>query len=479
MVFRQSHYRDHTNGIWDHTSFLKIPLPSTNSLSSSIHEFLEGAGSYCVIKSPPSSRLQSSSRTLQDIEKELLQNNEVILNDKVSICIERTGIVGKDTYSVVIYQDNGFSVHDVDNIATAIKQVYKDYKDPNNDNLSSIFEPPKSMISRTDGSSSSSSSSNASPSNSMEQIKRFDGSDPLQGNDRDVQRTLDQIRSLGVSVYEDYKGEHPMTWDYLAGYDNIKREIKDTLVNALAHPEIYDEIAKQTRVNYESDACRPRAILFEGPPGTGKTLSARIIANQVQKPLVLVSVENILSKWYGESERNLSKVFDACDTLPDGAIIFIDEIDALATSRENSNMHEATRRVLSIVLQKIEGFSKKGKSVMICATNRKSDLDAALISRFDMSIKYDNPDFDTRRQIFKRYAQQLSENDISELSRESEGFSCRDIKDTCKQAERRFASKIVMNEKKRGENVTIDEYLKSVAQKKHSESFEGTKGGYI
>ena len=125
------------------------------------------------------------------------------------------------------------------------------------------------------------------------------------------------------------------------------------------------------------------------------------------------------------------------------------------------------------------GFSKKGKSVMICATNRKSDLDAALISRFDMSIKYDNPDFDTRRQIFKRYAQQLSENDISELSRESEGFSCRDIKDTCKQAERRFASKIVMNEKKRGENVTIDEYLKSVAQKKHSESFEGTKGGYI
>ena len=72
-------------------------------------------------------------------------------------------------------------------------------------------------------------------------------------------------------------------------------------------------------------------------------------------------------------------------------------------------MHEATRRVLSVVLQKIEGFSKNGKSVMICATNRKSDLDAALISRFDLSIKYENPDDDTRRKVFKRYAQQLSD----------------------------------------------------------------------
>lgn len=466
IVFKQSHYRDHSNGTWGRTSFVKIPLPPGNSLSSSIHELLMGAGSFCSIQSSPSRPL-NSSRTLQDIEKELLQNNEVILNDKVSICIERSGVKGEDAYSVVIYQDNGFSVSDVENIATAIKEVYKDYKTPHN-----IPSPTNKRVLPKD--------INNFPSSSMDQIRRYDdANNPVLGGDGDVQRLLDQIRSLGVTVYEDYKNEHPITWDYLAGYEKIKREIRDTLVNALAHPEIYDEIAKQTRVNYESDACRPRAILFEGPPGTGKTLSARIIANQVQKPLIFVSVENILSKWYGESERNLSKVFDACDALPDGAIIFIDEIDALATSRENASMHEATRRVLSIVLQKIEGFSKKGKSVMICATNRKSDLDAALISRFDMSIKYDNPDADTRQKIFRRYAQQLSESDISELSRESEGFSCRDIKDTCKQAERRFASKIVMNEKRRGEKVTVDEYRESVIQKKNRESSDDSNGGYI
>ena len=126
-------------------------------------------------------------------------------------------------------------------------------------------------------------------------------------------------------------------------------------------------------------------------------------------------MENILSKWYGESERNLSKVFDVCDQLPDGAIIFIDEIDALASSRDNSNMHEATRRVLSIVLQRIEGFSKAGRSVLICATNRKSDLDSALISRFDLSIRYDVPDFETRKSIFGRYAQQLSSDDLEKV----------------------------------------------------------------
>lgn len=144
---------------------------------------------------------------------------------------------------------------------------------------------------------------------------------------------------------------------------------------------------------------------------------------------MFISVENILTKWYGESEKNLSKIFDTCDKLSDGAIIFIDEIDALATSRDTGSMHEATRRVLSIVLQKIEGFSKKGKSVMICATNRKADLDSALISRFDSTIKYEIPDYETRKDIFHRYARQLPPDALEILSSESDGLSCRDIKD--------------------------------------------------
>ncbi|CAM9719179.1 unnamed protein product, partial [Heterosigma akashiwo] len=174
-----------------------------------------------------------------------------------------------------------------------------------------------------------------------------------------------------------------------AGYDYIKREVEDTIILALKHPEAYDSIARKTRQRFESN--RPRAILFEGPPGTGKTLTARIIANRADKPMVHVNVESIMSKWYGESEKKLAQIFEACDELG-GAIIFIDEIDALATSRDTGQMHEATRRVLSVVLQRIEGFRGGGQNTLVCATNRRQDLDAALLNRYDLTLRFDLPD---------------------------------------------------------------------------------------
>ena len=85
----------------------------------------------------------------------------------------------------------------------------------------------------------------------------------------------------------------------MAGYAQQKRQIEDTVLLALTYPEIYDEITQQTRVKYEPN--RPKAILFEGPPGTGKTTSAKIIAQQVNIPLIYIPTEAIMSKFYGES----------------------------------------------------------------------------------------------------------------------------------------------------------------------------------
>jgi hypothetical protein len=100
-------------------------------------------------------------------------------------------------------------------------------------------------------------------------------------------------------------------------------EIEDTVVLALQNPELYERIAQKTRCRYESN--RPRAVLFEGPPGTGKTLSARIIAQQAGIPMIHIPIESVVSKWYGDSEKKMSSIFDACEKL-DGAIIFIDEV---------------------------------------------------------------------------------------------------------------------------------------------------------
>lgn len=183
-----------------------------------------------------------------------------------------------------------------------------------------------------------------------------------------------------------------MTWEYLAGYENVKRQIEDTVLLALSHGHIYNEITQATRMKNETN--KPKMVLFEGPPGCGKTTSARIISHQVNIPLVYMPLEAIMSKYYGESEGKLSAIFECCQHM-NNVILFIDEIDSLATSREGG-MHEATRRVLSVLLRKIDGFETTGNVLVICATNRKKDLDPALISRTDMSIRFELPDAKTR-----------------------------------------------------------------------------------
>lgn len=121
-------------------------------------------------------------------------------------------------------------------------------------------------------------------------------------------------------------------------------------------------------------------------------------------------LEAIMSKYYGESESRLAEIFEAASAMG-SVILFIDEIDSLATSRE-SGLHEATRRILSTLLRKIDSFESDGEVLVICATNRKKDLDPALISRLDLSIKFDLPDERTRSLIFQRYAKQLSEEQL-------------------------------------------------------------------
>ncbi|CAE7667596.1 mspn-1, partial [Symbiodinium microadriaticum] len=135
-------------------------------------------------------------------------------------------------------------------------------------------------------------------------------------------------------------------------------------------------------------------------------------------------------------------IFDNCDKLG-GVVIFIDEIDALVGNRDNAQMHEATRRILSVILQRVEGFTGRGKNVLVCATNRKQDLDRALLSRFDVCIRYDLPDMETRRAIFKRYAKHLGRTALSSLAGQAEGLSSRDIKDICERAERTWASRMI------------------------------------
>ncbi|MBS1266698.1 MAG: VCP-like ATPase [Candidatus Woesearchaeota archaeon] len=277
---------------------------------------------------------------------------------------------------------------------------------------------------------------------------------------KEIRTPRKRLLELGITIYDSNDG---FSWDYIAGYEDVKQEIRDAVLLPLQHPEIYEKIATGTRKKYES--VRPKAVLFEGPPGTGKTTSARVIAGESEIPMVYVPVESIMTKWYGESERNLAGVFDASSDLGD-ALVFLDEIDSLATSRERG-LYEATRRVLSVLLRKIDGFEPNDKTVLIGATNRKQDLDPALISRFDVSVYFHLPNLEERVEIFRNYAIQLSDADLERLAQESDGISGRNIKDVCEHSERRWASKL-LREHESADLPPLEEYLVSLKTRREN-----------
>ncbi len=254
---------------------------------------------------------------------------------------------------------------------------------------------------------------------------------------KDSVDAVSELKKLGASVYLE---NNSLSWNYIAGYEDVKRKIRESVILPLQNPDVYDSIAKITRQKFESN--RPKAILFEGPPGVGKTTIARIIAGEVKIPLVYLPIESIMSKWYGQSAKNLSGIFDYCEELG-SCILFLDEIDSLAGSRDQ-NMFEATRRILSVLLRRLDGIESVTNTITIGATNRKNDLDPALISRFDQTIFFPLPNQLERAAIFSNYARHLSETDLNAIGNISEGLSGRNVKDICEYSERRWARKIII-----------------------------------
>lgn len=232
----------------------------------------------------------------------------------------------------------------------------------------------------------------------------------------------------------------------MAGSEAVRLSLEDSLLLPLLHPETYREVTKGTRRPPTDVQPHAKAVLFEGPPGCGKTSAARILAKVLGRPFIALPLESLVSKWYGEAEQRLAAVFDACAEMGP-TIVFLDEIDALATSRDApGGMHEATRRSLSVLLRRLDGFDANTSTVLIAATNRPSDLDAALTSRFELAIKFPLPDDETRREILMLYAKHLRPSEYAALAAQAEGASGRDLRAVCEAAERRWAARRVRKE---------------------------------
>ena len=168
------------------------------------------------------------------------------------------------------------------------------------------------------------------------------------------------------------------------------------------------EVPLQKHKELSDIGARPiKGVLFTGEPGTGKTMLARIIASQADAAFFQISGPEIFSKWYGQSEEVLRRIFGAA-AKEERAIIFFDEIDSVAAQRDDVS-HEASKRVVAQLLTLMDGFSADANVVVIAATNRPQDLDSALRrpGRFDWEIEFPYPNQLDREDILRKAARLL------------------------------------------------------------------------
>lgn len=227
--------------------------------------------------------------------------------------------------------------------------------------------------------------------------------------------------------FKEKAGIPSIAYEDIGGLKDEVQKIREMIELPMKHPELFDRLGIEA----------PKGVLLHGPPGTGKTLIAKAVANETNAFFISLNGPEIMSKYYGESEENLRKMFkEADENAP--SIIFIDEIDAIAPKREEVH-GEVERRVVAQLLALMDGLKGRGKVIVIGATNRPDALDSALRrpGRFDREIVIGVPDRNGRKEILQIHTRgmPLAEDvDLEHLANVTHGFVGADLEALCKEA---------------------------------------------
>ena len=226
------------------------------------------------------------------------------------------------------------------------------------------------------------------------------------------------------------KEKPDVTWDQVIGLDDAKSALRESIVYPTKRPDLFP-------------LGWPKGMLLYGPPGTGKTMLAAATANEMDGYFINVDASSMMSKWLGEAEKNVSKLFAMARKYAEKegkpVILFVDEVDSLLGSRSSEVGGEV--RTKNQFLTEMDGVNSKGKQLMlyvIGATNKPWSLDWPFLRRFQKRIYVSLPTLEARVNLFDQYTAPLSKNlnvNNTELAKLFDGYSASDIKDVCQAAQ--------------------------------------------
>ena len=216
-------------------------------------------------------------------------------------------------------------------------------------------------------------------------------------------------------------------WEDIGGLEPVKQELQEAVELPLKNPQVFKKLGIEA----------PRGILLYGPPGCGKTLLAKAVASESEANFIAVRGPELLSKWVGESEEGVRRIFRRARQVAP-CIVFFDEIDAIAGTRGEEVGTKVTERVVNQILTEIDGIEKLERVTVVAATNRPDLLDAALLrpGRFDSLIEIPMPDREARLSIFKVHTRNmpLKGVNLEDVAAKTEGFTGADIAALCREA---------------------------------------------
>ncbi len=230
------------------------------------------------------------------------------------------------------------------------------------------------------------------------------------------------IREIYVEVPE-------VRWEDIGGLEQVKQELREAVEWPLKNPKVFEEMGIRP----------PKGILLFGPPGTGKTLLAKAAATESGANFIAVRGPEVLSKWVGESERAIRKIFERARQVAP-AIVFFDEIDSIAPARGfRHDTSGVTDRIVNQLLTELDGIVPLQNVVVIGATNRPDILDPALLrpGRFDRIIYVPPPDKEARKQILQIHTRKVplaDDVDLDKLAEMTEGYTGADLEALVREA---------------------------------------------